>query len=119
MNEQTLTNRIVGGLSYMAVLFLPVLFTLIVWIVARQDNPPLAHHGKVAFWTQLAPFLVVIALLVVVAILNAVGISASHHTITGGAAWLNILWVVALLVGSATLFAYNIVMAVLVFLGRR
>lgn len=93
MNEQTLTNRIVGGLSYLAVLFLPVLFPLIVWIVARQDNPPLAHHGKVAFWTQLAPFLVVIVLLVVVAILNAVGISASHHTITGGAAWLNILWV--------------------------
>lgn len=87
--------------------------------MARQDNPPLAHHGKVAFWTQLAPFLVVIVLLVVVAILNAVGISASHHTITGGAAWLNILWVVALLVGSAALFAYNIVMAVLVFLGRR
>ena len=113
MNEQTLTNRIVGGLSYLAVLFLPVLFPLIVWIVARQDNPPLAHHGKVAFWTQLAPFLVVIVLLVVV------GISASHHTITGGAAWLNILWVVALLVGSAALFAYNIVMAVLVFLGRR
>lgn len=111
MNEQTLTNRIVGGLSYLAVLFLPVLFPLIVWIVA--------HHGKVAFWTQLAPFLVVIVLLVVVAILNAVGISASHHTITGGAAWLNILWVVALLVGSAALFAYNIVMAVLVFLGRR
>ncbi|MDU4239035.1 MAG: DUF4870 domain-containing protein [Limosilactobacillus fermentum] len=77
MNEQTLTNRIVGGLSYLAVLFLPVLFPLIVWIVARQDNPPLAHHGKVAFWTQLAPFLVVIVLLVVVAILNAVGISAS------------------------------------------
>ena len=68
---------------------------------------------------QLAPFLVVIALLVIVAILNAVGISTSHHTITGGAAWLNILWVVALLVGSAALFAYNIVMAVLVFLGRR
>ena len=45
MNEQTLTNRIVGGLSYLAVLFLPVLFPLIVWIVARQDNPPLAHHG--------------------------------------------------------------------------
>lgn len=87
MNEQTLTNRIVGGLSYLAVLFLPVLFPLIVWIVARQDNPPLAHHGKVAFWTQLAPFLVVIVLLVVV--------------------------------GSAALFAYNIVMAVLVFLGRR
>lgn len=82
MNEQTLTNRIVGGLSYMAVLFLPVLFPLIVWIVARQDNPPLAHHGKVAFWTQLAPFLVVIALVVVVAILNAVGISTSYHTIT-------------------------------------
>ena len=40
MNEQTLTNRIVGGLSYLAVLFLPVLFPLIVWIVARQDNPP-------------------------------------------------------------------------------
>lgn len=81
MNEQTLTNRIVGGLSYLAVLFLPVLFPLIVWIVARQDNPPLAHHGKVAFWTQLAPFLVVIALVVVVAILNAVGISTSyqHH----------------------------------------
>lgn len=29
MNEQTLTNRIVGGLSYLAVLFLPVLFPLI------------------------------------------------------------------------------------------
>ena len=27
MNEQTLTNRIVGGLSYLAVLFLPVLFS--------------------------------------------------------------------------------------------
>ncbi len=83
MNEQTLTNRIVGGLSYLAVLFLPVLFPLIVWIVARQDNPPLAHHGKVAFWTQLAPFLVVIALVVVVAILNAVEIAPATTPLPG------------------------------------
>ena len=48
MANQSTTNRVLSCLSYLSILFLPVLFPLIVWIMDRQD-PYVRHHAKVAF----------------------------------------------------------------------
>ena len=57
MDNNSLTNRIVNTLSYISILFLPVIFPLIVWIVAGPDHPNIKHHAKQAFWSQIFPLI--------------------------------------------------------------
>ena len=52
MNDNNLTDRIVNTLSYLSILFLPVIFPLIVWIIAKSsDRPTIAKNARYAFWT--------------------------------------------------------------------
>ena len=48
-NDISLSKRIIGALSYLSILFLPVIFPLIVWIVAGSDNPWVKRQAKLAF----------------------------------------------------------------------
>ncbi len=115
MNEQALTTRFMGGLSYLSIMFLPVLFPLIVWIIARSDNPNLASHARMAFWTQLVPLIMVLVLLLGYGILGA----ANMISLNASSSWFVVLWITLLCLVSLVLYIYNIAMAVLVFLGRR
>ena len=59
--QSNTTTRIVNALSYLSILFLPVIFPLIVWIVARaSDDPTISKNARKAFWSQLFPLLYVI-----------------------------------------------------------
>ena len=98
--QSNITTRIVNALSYLSILFLPVIFPLIVWIVARK-----------AFWSQIFPLIYVIF-----AILTLSIASLYQATLHAGALF-GILLTFALLI-ALLLFIYNIAMAVKMLLGR-
>jgi len=79
-------NRVINALSYLSILFLPVLFPLIVWVLTGSN--PEAHHvaGK-AFWLHLLPTLLGITLIV---ILGVSGFYMNNLTHSG---WLAVVMV--------------------------
>ncbi|MCD7119785.1 DUF4870 domain-containing protein [Limosilactobacillus agrestis] len=112
MNDNNLTDRIVNALSYLSILFLPVIFPLIVWIIAKNsDRPTIAKNACYAFWSQIFPLLYVIGAILVFSVfsLNL----ANFH----GGALFGILLTFALLL-ALLLFIYNIAMAVKMLIGR-
>ncbi|HJA74485.1 DUF4870 domain-containing protein [Limosilactobacillus pontis] len=110
--QSNTTTRIVNALSYLSILFLPVIFPLIVWIVARaSDDPTISKNARKAFWSQLFPLLYVIF-----AILTMSIASLYQATFHAGALF-GILLTFALLI-ALLLFIYNIAMAVKMLLGR-
>lgn len=110
--QSNTTTRIVNALSYLSILFLPVIFPLIVWIVARaSDDPTISKNARKAFWSQLFPLLYVIF-----AILT-MSISSLYQAIFHAGALFGILLTFALLI-ALLLFIYNIAMAVKMLLGR-
>ena len=114
MNNQSTTSRILSCLAYLSILFLPVLFPLIIWIVDHQD-PYVARHARSAFWTQIFPALYVIVALLTFFILGAAGIDQVRSS--GG--WLfGILTVLALLI-SLILYIYNLAMGISVLITRQ
>ncbi|WP_295731357.1 DUF4870 domain-containing protein [uncultured Limosilactobacillus sp.] len=114
MKTESTTNRVLSCLSYLSILFLPVLFPLIVWIVDHQDHY-VAHHARSAFWTQIFPALYVIVALLMFFILGATGVDQIR--VNGG--WLfGILTVFALLI-SLVLYIYNIAMGISVLIKRQ
>ena len=48
-------NKILAALSYFSVLFAPILFPIIVWIVGDAETKP---HAKRALWTHIIPSIV-------------------------------------------------------------
>ncbi|WP_262338673.1 hypothetical protein [Lactiplantibacillus plantarum] len=47
-------NRVINALSYLSILFLPVLFPLIVWLLT-STNPEAHRVAGRAFWLHLLP----------------------------------------------------------------
>lgn len=110
--SNNVTTRIVNALSYLSILFLPVIFPLIVWVVARaSDDPTITKNARKAFWSQIFPlFYIIFAILVMsVAALN----NATIHAGAIGGILLTFALLIALL-----LFIYNIAMGVKMLLGR-
>lgn len=106
MNDNNLTDRIVNTLSYLSILFLPVIFPLIVWIIAKSsDRPTIAKNARYAFWSQIFPLLYVIGAILVFSVFSLN--PANFH----GGALFGILLTFALLL-ALLLFIYNIAMAV-------
>jgi len=60
-------NRVINSLSYLSILFLPVLFPLIVWALTG-DNPEIHRPAARAFWVQLLPMIMGIVFLIVLAV---------------------------------------------------
>ena len=114
MANQSTTNRVLSCLSYLSILFLPVLFPLIVWIMDRQD-PYVRHHAKVAFWIQIFPAIYVLVALLVFFILGA----SQVEQIRSAGGWIfGILAIFALLI-SLLLYIYNIAMGISVLIKRQ
>lgn len=111
MDNNSLTNRIVNTLSYISILFLPVIFPLIVWIVAGPDHPNIKHHAKQAFWSQIFPLIYGIFAILVLS-LSAWNSALPHLGVLGG-----ILLTFALLL-ALLLYIYNIAMAIKMLIGR-
>lgn len=114
MNNESIINRVLSCLAYLSVLFLPVLFPLIVWIVDRQDQF-VARHARAAFWSQLFPALYVLVALLMFTILGAAGVEQIRNA--GG--WIfGILTILALLI-ALILYIYNIAMGISVLIKRQ
>ena len=112
MNDNNLTDRIVNTLSYLSILFLPVIFPLIVWIIAKSSGrPTIAKNARYAFWSQIFPLLYVIGAILVFSVFSLN--PANFH----GGALFGILLTFALLL-ALLLFIYNISMAVKFLIGR-
>ena len=112
MNNNSISTRIVNALSYFSIFFLPVVFPLIVWIIARaSDEASIVHTASKAFWSQIFPLLYVIFAALVVSI----GALRSYTFHAG--ALLGVLLTFALLI-ALLLFIYNVAMGVKMLLGR-
>ena len=112
MNINSIATRIVYALSYFSILFLPVIFPLIVWIIARaSDDPSVTSNARKAFWSQIFPLLYLI-FGALVASINALRDYTFHAS-----ALLGILLTFALLI-ALLLFIYNVAMGVKMLLGR-
>lgn len=112
MNDNNLADRIVNALSYLSILFLPVIFPLIVWIIAKSsDRPNIVKNARYAFWSQIFPLVYVIAAILVFSV------SSFNATFHGGALF-GVLLTFALLF-ALLLFIYNIAMAVKMLIGRK
>ena len=64
-NENYRENDILGGISYLSVFFAPVLFPLIVWIVAQ---PPASTHARNALFNHIMSWVMVVLGLVTLSI---------------------------------------------------
>lgn len=114
MNQPSTTSRVLSGLSYLSILFLPVLLPLIVWAMDRQDHY-VRHHAKVAFWTQIFPAIYVLVALLIFFIMGASGV----EQIRAAGGWiLGILTTFALL-AALILYIYNIAMGISVLIKRQ
>lgn len=114
MNNNNLSERLINALSYLSILFLPVVFPLIVWIVAKNSDgaaPSIVKNARYAFWSQIFPALYVLAAILVFSVLS-IDIAHAH---TG--ALFGILLTFALLI-ALLLFVFNIAMAVKMIIGR-
>lgn len=111
-NNSSITTRIVNALSYFSIFFLPVIFPLIVWVVARaSEEPTITSNARKAFWSQLFPLLYIIFAILVFSI-N----SLQDYTLHAGALF-GILLTFALLI-ALLLFVYNVAMGVKMLIGR-
>lgn len=112
MNDNNLTDRIVNTLSYLSILFLPVIFPLIVWIIAKSsDRPTIAKNALLCILESNFPLLYVIGAILVFSVFSLN--PANFH----GGALFGILLTFALLL-ALLLFIYNIAMAVKMLIGR-
>ncbi|GAB6092794.1 hypothetical protein [Furfurilactobacillus curtus] len=98
-------HRIVNALSYLSILFLPVIFPLIVWIVGAGQRD-IAHHAAHAFWSQLIPAIFAFMLFFFIAVY---GLTTGA---TAGLGWLTLLFIGVLCLLSVILWFYNIVMGI-------
>lgn len=95
-------NRVVDALSYLSVLFLPVLFPLIVWAVAERGSETRATAAK-AFWWHLVPAVVAI---IVALIVGTGGLVTRDMEMT---AWLTIILTVFIALAALVSYLYSIV----------
>ena len=66
-SEPSTSLKLMAALSYISYFFLPVIFPLIVWIVA-SDRPFVKKHAKRAFWSQLLPAICALVFLIVISV---------------------------------------------------
>ena len=105
-------QRIVSALAYFSIFFLPVIFPLIVWFIAKyQGFNEVRKNAVRAFWSQIFPLLYMIAIFVIIGAANMQNLA---HL--GGL--FSILAAFALLL-ALVLLIYNVAMGIAVLLGRK
>ncbi|GEK28924.1 DUF4870 domain-containing protein [Furfurilactobacillus siliginis] len=98
-------HKVVNALSYFSILFLPVIFPLVVWIVGSGEQT-ITTNAKKAFWSQLLPTIMAFALFFFVAIYGLT------NGANAGLGWLTGLFFGLLCLISVVLWFYNIVMGI-------
>ncbi|MGW9855828.1 putative Tic20 family protein [Staphylococcus hominis] len=100
-NENYRESNVLGGISYLSVFFAPVLFPLIVWIVAQ---PPSSTHAKNALFNHIMSWVMVVLGLVTLSISSAF-LNSDH-----GIGWI-IIVVIAIIffIWALVLFLQNII----------
>jgi len=95
-------NRVINSLSYLSIIFLPVLFPLIVWLLT--GNNPDAHRaaGK-AFWLHLLP---VVMGIIFVIILGVPGMVMNNFVNSG---WLAVVLIAVLAIVALGSYLWSIV----------
>ena len=109
-------SRLMASISYFSVLFMPVVFPLITWLVARlmtTPNEAVAYHAKRAFWSQVIP-----AIFGIFALLVITGIGFSTNFDGWALSGLSLILLTLAGLIAAGLWGYNIVMGILILLDR-
>ncbi|MGU9545724.1 DUF4870 domain-containing protein [Bacillus cereus] len=94
-------NKILAAFSYFSVLFAPILFPIIVWIVGDAETKP---HAKRALWTHIIPS---IATFIGVTILGIMGLGSDQPDVTLGIGSMIVLAICGII--SLYYFIWNIV----------
>ncbi|GKT03659.1 hypothetical protein [Furfurilactobacillus entadae] len=101
-----MAHKVLTALCYLSILFLPVIFPLIVWIVAAGQRDVTRDAAR-AFWSQLLPTIIAFGSFFWIV---AVGFTSGA---TAGLGWLTLLLIGGLCLVSAILWFYNIIMGVM------
>ncbi|PEA53709.1 hypothetical protein CON64_16770 [Bacillus pseudomycoides] len=102
-------NKILSALSYFSVLFAPILFPLIVWIVGDYET---RSHAKRALWTHILPGIATFIGLAVLGVMD-VGLKQPDTTLAIGS--VIVVCICALI--SLYYFIWNIVKGIKVLKG--
>lgn len=102
------STKLVSGLCYLSILFAPILFPLIVWIVSTEEE--VTSNAKNALWLHVLPFVLTFIGLFV---LFFFGIATTSEEFLTGTAL-----VIVVLIGIMDLFLFfwNIVKSIKIFL---
>ncbi|MDO4902790.1 MAG: hypothetical protein Q3959_00850 [Limosilactobacillus sp.] len=108
--NNSFSTRIVNALSYFSIFFMPVLFPLIVWVVAKNTDcdHSIKTNAMKAFWSQIFPALYFIFAILIISL-------SLTSRLTG--ILFGILLTFALL-AALLLFIYNVAMGVKMLIGR-
>lgn len=111
-------NRIIAALAYVGIIFLPVVFPLIVWIIGAT-NPFVKRHAKRAFWSQLVPALIALFFMIILGVIGTVSgqvsLGNSVHYVGVSMGWLTVTLCAITILAGLISFIYNIAMAVKIF----
>ncbi|HDX9580480.1 DUF4870 domain-containing protein [Bacillus cytotoxicus] len=102
-------NKILSALSYFSVLFAPILFPVIVWIVGDSETK---SHAKRALWTHVLPS---IAIFIGLAVLGVMDVGFNHSDSTLAIGSVIVVCICALL--SLYYFIWNVVKGIQVIKG--
>ncbi|KRL11931.1 DUF4870 domain-containing protein [Schleiferilactobacillus perolens] len=107
-------DRIIDGLSYLSILFAPVLFPLIVWLISAHGSMT-RYHARRALFLHLVPILMLFfgtAMFMPLALFSFPGPGSS------AGAWIGIPIMIAAIVVDLGLVIYNIVLGVRILMGN-
>lgn len=105
------TNKIVNGFSYISILFAPILFPLIVWVLSGT-NTDMKGHAQRALWLHILPVILTIVAFILV---GSTGLLTNNAEHTG--------WVTVILFGIVALvdfglFIYNLIVGLKIWLAK-
>ena len=95
-------NRVINSLSYLSILFLPVLFPLIVWLLTGNNRDAHQAAGR-AFWLHLLPAVMGI---IFVIILGVSGFYMDNFVHSG---WLAVVLIAVLAIVAVVSYLWSIV----------
>lgn len=105
-----LDKNTLNGLSYISILFAPIIFPIIVWVVSKDRL--VEYHAKRALLLHLVPG---ISGFVIVGLMTSVGLIYNNQTAFSG---LVLLAIVIFLIISVVITIFAIVFGIKQFLGK-
>ncbi|MFC6181748.1 hypothetical protein [Lactiplantibacillus daowaiensis] len=95
-------NRVINSLSYLSILFLPVLFPLIVWALTGH-NPDAHRTAGRAFWLHLLPTLLGVTSLVILGVSGLMMDNVAHS------GWLAVVLLAILVIAAIASYLWSII----------